>query len=157
MVEGEVGSRRDRRCRAKLLDWVLRDPRKEAIVDFMAKGLMHSSYHRTIVMGYGGFGLAVFLTVCVAIARFLEPNRALAASFLYYHIIALTILLIGTRHLFSRPVEVKANWVFQITEGEGRAACLGGIDCVCSILGSSATTGCAPSIRTMASGMARCN
>ncbi|HXW16487.1 MAG TPA: hypothetical protein VEN79_18400, partial [Terriglobia bacterium] len=31
-------------------------------------------------------------------------------------------LLIAARHIFSRPIELKANWVFQITEREGRTA-----------------------------------
>ena len=32
------------------------------------------------------------------------------------------------RHLFAIPVELKANWVFQITEGEGRREWLRAVD-----------------------------
>jgi len=50
------------------------------------------------------------------------------ADFVYYHILALLFLLIGTRHLFSLPTELKANWIFEITEGEGRVSWLTAVD-----------------------------
>lgn len=37
-------------------------------------------------------------------------------------------LLLGARHLFSIPTEWKANWLFQLTEAEGRAAWLQAVD-----------------------------
>ena len=40
----------------------------------------------------------------------------------------LLLLLIGTRHLFSLPTELEANWIFQITEGEGRGQWLRAVD-----------------------------
>ena len=51
-----------------------------------------------------------------------------AACFVYAHVILLVFLLIGVRHLFSIPVELKANWAFQITEGEGRRDWLAAVD-----------------------------
>jgi hypothetical protein len=43
-------------------------------------------------------------------------------------LIGLLFLLIGARHLFSLPAELKANWLFQLTEAEGRAAWLQAVD-----------------------------
>ena len=40
----------------------------------------------------------------------------------------LIFLLMGVRHLFSMPIELKANWAFRITEGEGRREWLSAVD-----------------------------
>jgi hypothetical protein len=61
-------------------------------------------------------------------ARLADPARVVTAGFVYYHILALLFLLISARHLFSRPTELKANWIFEITEGEGRVAWLTAVD-----------------------------
>jgi hypothetical protein len=37
-------------------------------------------------------------------------------------------LLIGFRHLFSIPAELRANWIFRITEREGRSHWLRAVD-----------------------------
>jgi len=58
----------------------------------------------------------------------IRPARVVTADFVYYHILALLFLLIGTRHLFSLPTELKANWIFEITEGEGRVSWLTAVD-----------------------------
>jgi hypothetical protein len=92
------------------------------------RSLMRSSHHRMIVMGYGGLGFAVLLTGFIGTARLAEAGRAVTAGFVYYHILAVLFLLIGTRHLFSLPTELKANWIFEITEGEGRVAWLTAVD-----------------------------
>ena len=44
------------------------------------------------------------------------------------HVIMLLFLLVGFRHLFSIPTELRANWMFQITEGEGRDEWLEAVD-----------------------------
>jgi hypothetical protein len=80
-----------------------------------------------ILMGYGGLGFAVLLTGLIGMANVFKA-RAVAAGFVYYHLLALLFLLIGARHLFSLPTELRANWIFQITEGEGRGAWLGAVD-----------------------------
>ncbi len=59
-----------------------------------------------------------------AVAR---PHR-MAACFVYAHVILLTFLLIGLRHLFTIPVEWKANWTFQLTERQGRREWMRAVD-----------------------------
>ena len=81
-----------------------------------------------ILMGYGGFGLAVFLSGMIGVRDVVDPAMAVAANFVYAHVILLVFLLIGVGHLFSIPVELKANWAFQITEGEGRREWLRAVD-----------------------------
>ena len=128
LVEGAAGPARNGYLGGRLLDRLVSDPREEAILGFMMKSLMRSSYHRMIMMGYGGLGFAVLLTGFIGAPRFAEPARVVTAGFVYYHILALLFLLIGARHLFSRPTELKANWIFEITEGEGRLAWLTAVD-----------------------------
>ena len=53
---------------------------------------------------------------------------AVTGGFVYFHVIVLLLLIIGTHHLFSLPAELEANWIFQITEGEGRGLWLRAVD-----------------------------
>src|ERR1017187_5400880 len=57
-----------------------------------------------------------------------ERRRRAEELFRTAHTILLVFLLIGVRHLFLIPVELKANWAFQITEGEGRQEWLRAVD-----------------------------
>jgi hypothetical protein len=49
-------------------------------------------------------------------------------EFVYYRNLARLFPFMGARHLFSRPTELKANWIFEITEAEGHVAWLTAID-----------------------------
>jgi hypothetical protein len=129
LVEGGASPpRKNRRWRGAVFDWLIPDPRRQAVIVFLARTLGGSSQHRTILMGYGGFGLAIFLSGVIGMRDMVEPARVLAADFVYAHTILLVFLLIGVRHLFSIPVELKANWAFQITEREGRREWLRAVD-----------------------------
>lgn len=128
LIEGIAGPARERRSRAPILDWLARDPCQQAVLGFMTKTLTRSSYHRMILTGYAGLGFAIVLTGLIGMRSLIEPSRFVIAGFVYFHIIVLLLLLIGTRHLFSIPAELKANWIFQITEGEGRLMWLRAVD-----------------------------
>jgi hypothetical protein len=81
-----------------------------------------------MLMGYGGFGFAILLSGLLGMqAAVSGPTRA-AACFVYAHVILLTFLLIGLRHLFTIPVELKANWTFQIAERQGRQDWMHAVD-----------------------------
>lgn len=127
LVEGIAGRAKDRWGSA-LPGWLVPDPRELAVVVFMTQTLASSSYHRMILMGYGGLGFAVLITGLIGMRHVVDSARVAAAGFVYYHILALLFLLIGARHLFSFPIELNANWIFQITEGEGRVAWLSAVD-----------------------------
>jgi hypothetical protein len=128
LVEGAAAPRKSRRWCGAVFDWLVPDPRRQAVIVFLAKTLSGSAQHRMILMGYGGFGLAVFLSGMIGMRGVMEPGKVVAADFVYAHVILLVFLLIGVRHLFSIPVELKANWAFQITEGEGRREWLRAVD-----------------------------
>ncbi len=129
MVEGASSSAsRDRKWTGAVLEWLVPNPRQQAILVFLGKTLARSSQHRMILMGYGGLGLAILISGILgmqeAVAR---PNRV-AACFVYAHVILLTFLLIGLRHLFTIPVEWKANWTFQMAERQGRLDWMRAVD-----------------------------
>ncbi len=128
LMEGVPAPRKNRRWRGAVFDWLIPDPRRQAVIVFLARTLGGSSQHRTILMGYGGFGLAIFLSGTIGMRDMVEPARVVAADFVYAHTILLVFLLIGVRHLFSIPVELKANWAFQLTEREGRREWLRAVD-----------------------------
>ncbi len=131
LVEGLTGSS-DRRfsgaASAAVLRLLIPNPRQQAVVVFMAKTLARSSYHRMVLMGYGGVGVAVLLSGIMAVRHAVEPTRVTAASFVYAHVVLLAFLLIGLRHLFSIPTELPANWMFRLTEREGRLEWLRAVD-----------------------------
>jgi hypothetical protein len=111
-----------------VFDWLPPDPREQVIMAFLAKTLASSSQHRMTLMGYGGFALAALLSGMLGMRGVVEPARVAASNFIYAHVILLVFLLIGMRHLFSIPIELQADWVFQITEGEGRRHWLRAMD-----------------------------
>ncbi len=128
MVEGAAGSTRaDRKWTGALLEKLAPNPRQQAILVFMTKTLARSSQHRTLLMGYGGFGVAILISGILGMQALSRANR-IAACFVYAHVILLTFLLIGLRHLFTIPVEWKANWTFQLTERQGRHEWMHAVD-----------------------------
>ncbi len=128
LVEGVAAQPRQRPWIGGLFDWLVRDPRQQAVMVFMTKTLAGSSQHRMILMGYAGFGVAILLSGLIGIGSVVAPAKVTAACFIYAHTTLLVFLLIGLRHLFSLPAELKANWMFQITEGEGRRQWLRAVD-----------------------------
>ena len=136
LIEGRTASVRSRRWQGVVFDWLMPSPRQQAVVVFLARTLAGSAQHRVILMGYGGFGLAVFLSGTIGVRDIVEADRLNAANFVYAHVILMTFLLLGIRHLFSIPVELKANWAFRITEGEGRREWLRAVDRFVLVVGA---------------------
>jgi hypothetical protein len=129
MVEGgSAGSSRDRRWKGALLDRLIASPRQQAVMVFLWTTLLRSSHHRMILMGYAGVAIAIIAAGLMGINTMLSSERALVAGFVWVHGITLLFLLVGLRHLFSIPTELRANWTFQITEAEGRDEWLDAVD-----------------------------
>ena len=128
LVEGLTGASRDRRWTGALLRLLVPDPRQQGITVFMVKTLARSSHHRMILMGYCGFGFAILMSGIVGVRSAVAPDRVAAATFIYAHVVFLAFLLIGLRHLFGIPTSLRANWMFQLTEREGRGDWLRAVD-----------------------------
>lgn len=106
-----------------------RSPRQQAVTAFMMHTIGRSSYHRTIMLAYGGLGFALLVTGLAAL-------KSATADFVYYHLLAVLLLLAGSRHLFSRPIELKANWIFQIMERDGRIDWMRAMDRLVLVFGA---------------------
>jgi hypothetical protein len=136
LVKGSGFGAKERRWTGTLLGWLMPNPRRQAAVAFMTKTLIRSSQHRMVLMGYGGLGVAILLSGLIGMRGTVHPQRMAAACFVYAHVILMSFLLIGLRHLFSIPSELKANWTFQITEFEGRSEWLRAVDWFVLTLGA---------------------
>ncbi len=103
---------------------LLRRPIDRAIVLFTARTIARSRQHRLFLAAYAGIGLAI----AFAYARDLlygayDPDgRTLAVRWdqlnvplLMAGVVLLCFAVVGTRAIFSFPVALHANWVFQLT------------------------------------------
>jgi hypothetical protein len=120
LVEGVAASGRKKRWNLHVLEWLFPNPRQQAVIGFILKTLAGSSQHRMILTAYAGFALAVLLSGMVGLTAVVGKAKLFAAIFVFAHVVMLAFLLVGLRHLFSMPTELKANWVFQLAEAESR-------------------------------------
>lgn len=126
LMEGPAGPARG--SRSRLLNWLVPQARQHGVIVFMLQTLARSSHHRMILMGYLGLAFAIVLSGVLGMRSLLSRDRLAAGGFVYFHEIGLLFLILGARHVFSLPAELKANWLFQLTESEGRAAWLQAVD-----------------------------
>ncbi len=114
------------RARAALAGWLVPRPQELAVFSFMAKTLARSGPHRLALTAYAGIGIAIVSAAFAAVAmspsfrgfavRTLAVQQAAIAAPLALSLFLLT----GFRYVFRLPVELRANWVFQVNEGGNR-------------------------------------
>jgi len=108
-----------------LLERWISDPRQQAAFAFIWKTLARSRSHRLILLAYGGIALGAITKGALDM-----PRPSLRDEGLYGLLVVLVPLVLallvtaGLRYLFSLPVSIGANWIFQTTEREGRDAWL---------------------------------
>ncbi|MBZ5581926.1 MAG: ABC transporter permease, partial [Acidobacteriia bacterium] len=117
----EVAPRPARWSAVRLL---ARDPRRQAALEFMAAVLSRSRLHRLVLLAYAGAGLGIMINsaLLAGMAHKWSGGWRPVAQFicLYWPLGMSFILLAGVRHAFSLPAELRANWLFQVTEAQGR-------------------------------------
>ena len=115
-----------------LIGALIRDPRRAAIFDFMDKTLSRSRTHRLALLGYAGlaFGLLInSVLLALAAAHWeIDWDKILRFMTLYWPLTACMILIPGMRHALSLPAELSANWIFRMTESEGRAQWMSAVE-----------------------------
>ncbi|MGA7240651.1 MAG: hypothetical protein WBY44_33515 [Bryobacteraceae bacterium] len=118
--------------RWNLVSLLVRDPRRAAILDFMDKTLSRSRTHRLVLLGYAGlaFGLLInSVLLALAAAHWqIDWDTLLRFMTFYWPLTASMILIPGIRHALSLPTELGANWIFRITESNGRAQWMGAVE-----------------------------
>lgn len=102
---------------------------ERAVLVFMGRTLARSRQHRLLLAVYTGMGLAYVFS---QVAYVLYHSRATdfgaiegrAQTALGIPLILFCFLVIGLRVSFSIPLEVRANWLFRLTDPFSRAAYL---------------------------------
>jgi|HubBroStandDraft_1064217.scaffolds.fasta_scaffold09101_4 hypothetical protein len=117
--------------------FVVRDGLQQAAFYFIWKTLIRSRRHKLLFAAYGAVGCAViFEELAVLVARggnswMYRPIPEL----LPVPLILAFFILCGMRHVFAVPAELRANWIFQVSDrGEGRR-CLAGVKKAMLVLG----------------------
>ena len=109
-----------------------RHPVARAVAAFAAASTVRSRRHRLIIAAYVGLGLAFvigsFLSPITGIAEdaLAEPLSVPSARLLSIPFILSFFVLAALRFMFAVPTEIRANWVFRITEIDDRGAYLTG-------------------------------
>ncbi len=111
-----------------LLEKWIGDPREQAAFAFIWKTLARSRSHRLILLAYAGIALG-----CIMKGTLDTPPPSLRHEGLYGLLLVLAplglsmLVTVGLRYVFSLPVALRANWVFQSLEREGSAAWLAAV------------------------------
>lgn len=108
------------------------DPRREAILEFMARTLARSRLHRLVLLAYIGAAAGIMLNSALlagAATKWATGWRgSLQFVSLFWPLVATVIVLAGFRHAFSMPAELPANWIFRIAESQGRALWMSAVE-----------------------------
>ncbi len=114
---------------ARLLEWWIGDPRRQAAFAFMWKTLTRSGVHRLILLAYAGIALAWITAGAVDSSRPALSNQGMYGLLVVLAPLAFAMLVtVGLRYAFSLPVALPANWVFQTLDRDGREAWLGAVE-----------------------------
>lgn len=115
------------RLSGRFIDRVmLRDPRERAVFWFAAWTVVRHRGHRLLLCVYGGLALsATLLSVSSLIygrGRWSEPSGEVIGAMFFLSL----LMIAGMRAIYSLPVEVNANWVFQFAAGQDARPLTGG-------------------------------
>jgi hypothetical protein len=102
-----------------------------AIVQFSVRTLLRSRLHRVILTFYLGIGFALMICFLkTPLAQKLQAQsggdqwRQVNMPMLASSILMMGFWVVGTRVVFSMPLDLRANWVFRTTPVRGGAECL---------------------------------
>ena len=120
---------------------LVRGPVEQAVAAFAAASVARSRRHRLFVAAYAGLGLAFvigsFLSPVTGIAEdaLAEPLSAPSVRLLSIPFILSFFLVAALRVMFTVPTEIRANWIFRMTELDDRGAYLAGARAALWMLG----------------------
>ncbi len=124
-----IRSNRGRDLLARVIRSVVRDHRQRAVFLFVWRTMARNRMHRMLLAIYAGVGIAYVL---VGLASVFKPGgqslQRVSVEMSAAPIILPFFLLLGMRFLFAIPVELRANWIFRITEDAPVGAYLPGVE-----------------------------
>lgn len=102
---------------------------ERAMLAFIGRTIARSRQHRLLLAIYAGMGMAyVFSQVAYVLYHFRASAygaiESRAETELGIPLILLFFLIVGVRVSFSIPIELRANWLFRLTDSSGRGVFL---------------------------------
>jgi predicted permease len=125
LLEAQPGhsSARSAGLGAKLLERWIADPREQAAFAFIWKTLFRSRSHRLYLLAYAGAALGWIAKGLLDAPPVKLRDEGLYGLTVVLAPVAVSVLItVGLRYLFTLPVTLRASWVFQTLEAEGRPA-----------------------------------
>jgi predicted permease len=108
-----------------LLDRWIADPREQGAFAFIWKTLTRSSMHRLILLAYAGVALGWIVKGLLDAPRPKLRDEGMYGLLVILGPLAVSLILtVAIRYLFSLPVTLRANWIYQANEELGRRAWL---------------------------------
>ncbi len=101
---------------------LVRRPAERACFHFILKTMTRSRRHRLFLAGYLGVGMAYVADGLVRLVtrggsdRLFQPSVVMLSA----PLVLAFFVLVGLRVLFAVPAELRANWIFQVTESDDR-------------------------------------
>jgi putative ABC transport system permease protein len=125
LVEAPVHIEVPRKRQWSLLRLLAPRPQQEAVMEFMSKTLARSRVNRTIWLAYIGAAAALMLNSSLISGAYLSRSgkgldSAMQFVVLYWPLGISVVLIAGMRHVMRLPADLSANWIFRLTETQGR-------------------------------------
>jgi predicted permease len=108
---------------SRLLEMWIHDPREQAAFAFTWKTLSRSRIHRLLLLAYAGLALGWVIKAALDAPPVSLHDEGMYGLMAVASPLGLAVLMIlALRYLFSLPVALQANWMFQTADQEGRTA-----------------------------------
>jgi predicted permease len=113
---------------SRLLELWIPNPREQAAFAFTWKTLSRSHIHRLLLLAYAGLALGWVIEAALGAPPVSLHDEGMYGLMAVASPLGLAVLMIlGLRYLFTLPVALQANWMFQTADQEGRAAWLAAV------------------------------
>ena len=116
----------------------LRQTLERVTFSFVIETIIGDRRHRLLFSSYTGVGVALALESAAALLSrdAVVTATGRAAIFLSIPLIISFFVLSGTRLIFEIPAEVRANWIFKLTERQTNPALISGVRKAMIVLGT---------------------
>jgi hypothetical protein len=132
LLETPVEGIRQHMARWSWAGLLARGPRQEALMEFMIATLRRSRLHRLMAAAYGGAALAIAVNASLLAGSAIHWSAgwiaALQFASLFWPIAMSVIVIPGFRHVLATPIDLRANWIFQISESQCRAEWMAAVE-----------------------------
>ena len=96
-----------------------------AVVHFSIRTLLRSRQHRLLLVFFLGIGLSFLVLIAHIRPRADQrvPEEIYRAALLVSTVVMMCCMVLGMRVVFSRPLEIRANWIFRVAGLTASADC----------------------------------